>query len=115
MSKYKYRICQQDEFFWFELLPNNSNTQPVAKSSPYNSYNEAVKGVDTFKKYMDRNVKGTLDSEVIVTPENRFQFRIYFSPSRKEFLTARACEKYNLKEAERRIRENYLVFLRREL
>lgn len=39
MSNYKYRICHEKKF-WFELLPNNNNTEPVASSSLYDTYVE---------------------------------------------------------------------------
>ena len=115
MSQYKYRICEQNAVFWFELLPNNSNTQPVAQSSPYNTYDDAVKGIERFKLYMAKNNKVALASEIIHVKGNCFQLRINFSLLYKEYVIARACEKYNLKEAERRLRNNYSVFLRRDL
>ena len=48
MSKYKYRICHAEKF-WFELLPNNNNNQPVATSSLYDTYDEAANGVYILK------------------------------------------------------------------
>ena len=114
MSKYKYRICYEEKF-WFELLPNNSNTQPVAWSSFYSTYEEALRGIDMFKTYMRSNVQGALDSEKIAVGNNRFQYRIFFSSSHTEFLTVRACAKARLQEAERRIRQNCFGCLRLDL
>lgn len=114
MSNYKYRICHEKKF-WFELLPNNNNTEPVASSSLYDTYDEAVNGLDRFKKYMAKNINEKLNSENIFIKGNCYQFRIYFDPTKKEFITARSCEKFNLKKTEKRIRNNFLVFLRRDL
>ena len=114
MSNYKYRICENKKF-WFELLPNNNNTQPVASSSIYDTYDEAVSGLDHFKKYMARNENNLLDCENLFVKGNLYQYRIFFTDSHREYITARSCEKFNLKYTEQRIRKNYLVSLRRDL
>ena len=114
MTKYKYRICNNEKF-WFELLPNNNNNQPVAKSSPYNTYDDAVKGVDTFKKYVAKNFQETWDSENIPVSKNWFEYRIYFGDSREEFITTRAYQRFKLKDVKIRIKKNYLAPLRRDL
>ena len=114
MPKYKYRICHEEKF-WFELLPNNSNSQPVAKSSLYNTYNDAAKGMEKFRLYIAGNHDKALDTENILIKGNSYQLCIYFDLSHNEFIKCRVCEKFKLKEYERRVRENYQVFHRREL
>ncbi len=115
MSKYKYRICKKSALYWFELLPNNSNTQPVARSSLYNTYGDTIQGIEAFKQYMANNEKKTLTSEIIHIKGNCFQLRINFGLSNEEYLIARTCEKYNLKKAEKRLRNNYSSSLRYDL
>lgn len=115
MSKYKYRICEKDAMFCFELLPNNSNTQPVARSSLYNTYDDAIRGIEKFKLYMANNKKEALTSKFIHVKGNCFQFQINFGVSNEEYLVARTCEKYNLKKAEIRLRNNYSASLRCDL
>lgn len=56
-----------------------------------------------------------LNSEKIYITENCYNLRIYFNFSKEEYLTARTCKKFKLKEAERRIRDNYLAPLRHDL
>ena len=114
MAKYKYRICYKEKF-WFELLPNNNNSQPVAKSSLYDTYDEALKGIDTFRLYMANNVKQTIDAENIFIKGNSYQLCIYFNNLHEEFLKCRICARFELKETEKRIIDNYLVQHRKDL
>ena len=114
MSKYKYRICHEEKF-WFELLPNNSNSQYVAKSSLYDTYDEAEKGLEKFRLYMARASKHPLDSENIHIQGNSYQFCVYFDVSHKEFIKCRICKRFELKESERKIQDNYQVFHRQNL
>ena len=114
MSKYKYRICHEEKY-WFELLPNNSNSQPVAKSSLYNTYGEALKGMENFRLYIAGNHNKAIDTEDILIEGNRYQLCIYFDTSHNEFIKCRVCKRYELKECERIVRENYQVIHRLEL
>ena len=114
MATYKYRICRKENF-QFELLPNNNNSQPVAKSSPYNTYNEALEGIENFRLYMASNDKQMIDMENIFIKGNGYQLCIYFDTSRKEFLKCSICQKFELKAKQKRIFDNYLAPHRKDL
>ena len=71
--------------------------------------------MERFKRYMALNANKPLDSENIFIKGNSYQFCVYFTTLHDEFIKSRTCEKFNLKKAERRLRENYQVHLRPEL
>lgn len=54
MRSYKYRIVR-DEKWHFELLPNNSNRQYVARSNDYESKGGALEGICKLKAYLNSN------------------------------------------------------------
>lgn len=114
MSEHKYRICRNEKF-WFELLPNNHNSQPVVQSSLYDTYDETIKGINKFKMYMLKHTDDELDFENIFMKANSYQYRIYFDLSHNEHISARICERFNLRKTRKRIRDNYAVSIRYDL
>jgi len=116
MTKYKYRINKQDDNTdWFELLPNNNNSQPVALSSCYNSFEEAKNGITRFRDYVATHIDRPFRTENIPANENKYFYRIYFNGN-YEFLTKKfACKRHELKKAEEKIRKNYHAPFRADL
>lgn len=115
MARYKYRICKEDGKYRFELLPNNSNDKCVAKSSLYDTFDDAIKGIEAFKMYMSQKGNEKLNTEFIHYQDNNYILYIYFGASHDVFVRYRICPRYNLTKAEQRIRENYLAPIRRDL
>lgn len=63
MKSYKYRIVH-DEKWHFELLPNNSNGQYVARSSDYESKEDALEGIRKLKAYLDNEPKSDIQEHI---------------------------------------------------
>lgn len=64
MRSYKYRIVH-DEKWHFELLPNNSNRQYVARSSDYESKEDALEGIRKLKTYLDNKPEIDIQEHII--------------------------------------------------
>ena len=60
-----YRIIQEDKQYYFILLPQNNSNQEVGYSPKYNSKEECIKAVATFRKIVIDNEIDSIDSPLI--------------------------------------------------
>lgn len=57
-----YKICRNNDKWYFELMPNNNNRQPIGNSIEYNSYKECEKAINEFKLIVKINAINSIDS-----------------------------------------------------
>lgn len=76
MRSYKYRIVR-DEKWHFELLPNNSNRQYVARSSDYESKEDALEGIQKLKAYLDNEPKIDIQEHILQNQKSKMYRRSF--------------------------------------
>lgn len=90
MRSYKYRIVH-DEKWHFELLPNNSNRQYIARSSDYESKEDALEGIRKLKAYLDNEPK--IDIQEHILRNNKMKmYRRSFAFFQNEYISTRKYE-----------------------
>ena len=89
-------------------MPNNSNINPIAISDVYSSREEACAGLKRFWSFMKKEYCQTKVriSECEATDGKRYSYQIVFS-ERESLISNIAYQKRELKNALRRVEENY--------
>ena len=108
---YKYRIIC-DQGYYFELLPNNSNSAFVGRSGVYGSVREAVAAIRLLKSFLaDKQV---IPYSIELDPcaaagfhTNRFRAVFAFAEKDHIFFTRSYCRKCEVKNGVDRILKNY--------
>ena len=117
MTKYKYRIIGMKKQWRFDLLPNNSNTQYVACSGIYDSFDKARSGIDSFKHYMKNIEKEENPNiEIVDVSSGKTELWIgymYFSNCEK--VETRKHSKYETEKALVRVKNNFMANFRQDL
>ncbi len=117
-SGYKYRLGYQGKWR-FELLPNNNNTQPVAKSDGYDSKEQVLLALQNFKEYLRTAEHEKIKIEFCKASKDSFQNKHYacfeISPDGKKIYTRRYQEKSQPKLGIERIFKNFDVPIRDDL
>lgn len=77
-----YQTIQENGKWFFELIPNNNNNQPVGRSKEYRTERECRKAVKDFGEFVLQNEIGSESSPFVVIekelynniPHYRFQY-----------------------------------------
>ena len=105
---YKYIFGKKGEHWRFQLMPNNSNTQPVAVSCIYDSKGKAFEGLRRFQNFMQSEYSR---SKVLFhlsqkTSGEYVSFQIFFAEN--EYLeSARAYQKREVNNGLKRVETRY--------
>lgn len=107
-KRYKYFLKKKREGWYFQLMPNNSNTQAVAVSDAYASEEDARAGIRRFQEFMKN---GYARDDVLVSECERkdgigYTYEIVFSE--EERLTSKKpYQKREIDNGLRRVEEHY--------
>ncbi|MBQ2736087.1 MAG: hypothetical protein IJ445_07275 [Clostridia bacterium] len=108
---YKYRVVElEDGTFRFELLPGNSNHIPSAYSTPYQTREAAMKGLEKFKFYMYFAAKRKINAKLVNLrdgTDKRHIYCIYFSP--EETVSTLKHDRKEAKRCYKRILKHFNV------
>lgn len=90
MGYYKYCIRKNDDGYFFELLPNNSNRQAIGKSNSFSTYQETREKLSQFQFFVVNNGKAAF--KIITTANNKYLFIIIDNEYQIQFFREKEIE-----------------------